>query len=162
MVHRARWSSSTSLYRELDQQSSPHPSSGAGDEEVRAWDLASGQCRATVAVWGVALSADGRTAVSGAWDQTVRVWDLATGQCRATHPTGSPEARRTWESVRVAREFTARSGDLFLEVRATGAEDVSRFPGRFTVADCSPDGRHVVAGDASGQVYLLRLCSRDD
>jgi hypothetical protein len=114
-------------------------------------------------VLSVALSADGRTAVSGSNDKTVRVWDLSSGQCRAVHPGDSPEARRAWESVGTPGGFTVQCGDLFLEVRATGAEDIrARFPGQFTDAACSPDGRHVVAGDGSGQVYLLRLCSRDD
>jgi hypothetical protein len=34
-------------------------------------------------VWAVALSADGRTAVSGSDDNTVRSWDLSTGRCTA-------------------------------------------------------------------------------
>jgi WD40 repeat protein len=32
-------------------------------------------------IWSVAVSADGRTAVSGSDDKTVRVWDLATSRC---------------------------------------------------------------------------------
>jgi hypothetical protein len=142
--------------------------SGGNDSTVRVWDLSSGQCRAiltghTGTVWSVALSADGRTAVSGAVDQTVRVWDLSSGQCRATHPQGSPEAHHAWESVRTAGAFTARRSALFLEVAATGTEDVLlRFPGQFRCADCLADGRHVVAGDDGGQVYFFRLRSRDN
>jgi WD40 repeat protein len=141
--------------------------SGSDDRTVRVWDLSSGQCRATLQghtdwVISVALSADGGTAVSGSNDQTVRVSDLSSGQCRAVHPHDSPEARRAWESVGTRGGFTVQRGGLFLEVRATGAEDVrARFLGQFTAAACSPDGRHVVAGDGRGQVYLFRLCSRD-
>src|SRR5439155_303220 len=59
------------------------------DKTVRVWDVATGRCRATLeghTAWvsSVALTADGRTAVSGAWDKTVRVWDVATGRCRDT------------------------------------------------------------------------------
>jgi WD40 repeat protein len=56
---------------------------------MRVWDLASGLCRASLAghtnrVNSVAVSADGRTAVSGSNDNTVRVWDLDSGLCRAS------------------------------------------------------------------------------
>jgi hypothetical protein len=142
--------------------------SGASDKTVRVWDLASGQCRATLQghthwVRSVALSADGRSAVSGASDNTVRVWDLASGQCRATFPSDSPEARRAWASVRGAGVFSAQCRAHFLEIGTAGADEISvRFPGNFTAADCSPDGRSVIAGDGSGQVYFLRLRSRND
>ena len=42
----------------------------------------------TSGVSGVALSGDGRFAVSGSWDKTLKVWDLETGQERCTIHTG--------------------------------------------------------------------------
>lgn len=55
----------------------------------RLWDVATGEClRAfrghTREVNCVALSADGRHAVSGADDHTLRLWELATGECLRT------------------------------------------------------------------------------
>jgi WD40 repeat protein len=35
-------------------------------------------------VWSVAVTPDGKTAVSGSLDKTLKVWDIKTGQCRAT------------------------------------------------------------------------------
>jgi WD40 repeat protein len=55
---------------------------------VREWDLRTSSCPAvlqghTGSVHAVAVSADGRTAVSGAWDKTVRAWDLRSSSCSA-------------------------------------------------------------------------------
>ena len=55
---------------------------------MRVWDLSTGRCTAvlkghTKQVISVALSGDGRTALSGSCDKTVRVWDLSTGRCTA-------------------------------------------------------------------------------
>jgi hypothetical protein len=166
--------------------------SAAGDQTVRVWDLATGQCRVTLTghtsvVRSVAVSADGRTAVSEALDVTtqvvdaatgqcltpvkaresprggVPVWDLATGQCRAVYPWDSDQASSAWARVRTERSVRAQvaSHGVELLATATGAV-VARFPGSFTVADCSPDGRLVVAGNGGGQVYCLRLRCRAD
>jgi WD40 repeat protein len=133
---------------------------------VRVWDLQTGRCRAvleghTGAVDSVAVSADGRTAVSWSYDRTARVWDLQTGRCERTYPRGSEEAGRAWAVSGQERSFTARFGGHFLVLQATSTDAaVARYPGTFTHADCSADGRHIVAGDGRGQVYLLRLHTR--
>ena len=56
---------------------------------MRVWDVSSGQCLRILVghtnnVTSVAISADGRLALSGSTDQTVRVWDVSSGQCLRT------------------------------------------------------------------------------
>ncbi len=53
------------------------------------WEVETGRCLATLeghtgSVGGVALSGDGRRALSGSKDLTVRVWEVETGRCLAT------------------------------------------------------------------------------
>lgn len=62
--------------------------SGSGDKTVKVWELASGQCNATLAghegfVSGLGVLGDGRL-VSSSEDGTVRVWDVAQKTCVAT------------------------------------------------------------------------------
>ena len=61
------------------------PSPAHHDRTVKVWDLTSGQELRTLAghtdgVSSVAVSADGRLALSGSDDRTVKVWDLTSGQ----------------------------------------------------------------------------------
>jgi len=56
--------------------------SGGYDRTLKLWDLATGDCRATLRgheswVSSVAVDASRGVALSGAWDATIRVWDLA-------------------------------------------------------------------------------------
>ncbi|CAD6492343.1 MAG: WD domain, G-beta repeat [Candidatus Argoarchaeum ethanivorans] len=65
----------------------------------------------------VAVTPDGRYAISGSWDRTLKVWDIGSG-----------------------------------EVIASFNED-----GPLHSCVISPNGRTIVAGDASGAVHFLRL-----
>ncbi len=56
----------------------PEPASGGISLESRPFSLGH-----TASVGSVAVTADGRRALSGANDKTVRVWDVASGKCLA-------------------------------------------------------------------------------
>jgi predicted ATPase len=68
-------------------------------------------------VWSVALSGDGKRALSGSDDNTLKVWDLQSG------------------------------------------EVIACFSGESAIWCCAiaPDGKTIVAGEASGRVHFLRL-----
>jgi WD40 repeat protein len=140
--------------------------SGSDDGTVRVWDLVGGRCTAVLEghtswVTSVAVSADGRTAVSRSEDETVRVWDLAGGRCSATHAAGSDEAQRAWATANNGRVSTVTREPYGLTLRDTTSGTIlAHFPGSFSCSACSADGRHVVAGDGRGGVFLLRLHSR--
>ncbi len=60
--------------------------SGADDNTVRLWEVASGRCLRvleghTDSVSSVAWSPDGQQALSAADDNTVRLWEVASGRC---------------------------------------------------------------------------------
>jgi WD40 repeat protein len=60
-----------------------------GDKTLTLWELATGKCLCTLnghteSVNAVALTSEGRRALSGSWDKTLKLWDLATGQCLRT------------------------------------------------------------------------------
>jgi WD40 repeat protein len=140
--------------------------SGAYDNTVRVWDLASGRCTVLLGNAGlvnaVAVTADGRTAVSRTWDKTVQVWDLASRRCTATHAEASEDAQRAWAAAASGRLATTTLEAHGLTLRNTrrGAT-LARFPGTFTATACSADGHHIVAGDGRGAIYILKLHTRD-
>ena len=70
--------------------------SASYDNTLKVWDMATGECVATLVghseivrcgvrwVHGVAVFPDGRRVVSASDDNTLKVWDVATGKCVAT------------------------------------------------------------------------------
>jgi Tol biopolymer transport system component len=57
-------------------------SAGHQDKSLRLWDVVTGRelCTFATEVTSVAISPDGRLALSGSVDKTLRLWDLATGK----------------------------------------------------------------------------------
>ena len=150
--------------------------SGSDDKTLRVWDLESGQTLRTLQghtekvtlrtvqghalpVTAVALSSDGRRAVSGSHDRTLRVWDLKSGQTLRTlqghtHFVNavalSSDGRR---AVSGSDDRTLRVWDL-----KDGRELVTfTIDGIVKACALANDNRTIVAGDSFGRVHFLRL-----
>ena len=140
--------------------------SASADSTVRLWDLQS-RCALhsleghSAGVWCVAVTPDGTRAVSASADATLRAWDLQTG--RALHAleghtepvffvTVTPDGTR---AVSTSPDKTVRLWDL------ESGRQLASFECNDRARSCavSPDGGTVVAGDAGGMVYVLRLPS---
>lgn len=57
--------------------------SGSSDFVAQVWDLRSGKCLQTLEghggkITGVAVTSDGRRALTGSWDRTAKLWDLGS------------------------------------------------------------------------------------
>ncbi|MCC6421557.1 MAG: WD40 repeat domain-containing protein [Gemmataceae bacterium] len=144
--------------------SGQHAVSGAKDETVRVWNVATGKQERvlkghTKEVWGVAYHPNGRQVLSASWDTTARLWDAQTGkEVRVyRHP-------KDINSVAVARDGRwlltgCDDGYVRLWDLNTG-EETRRYSGHegyvYGVA-FSPDGRYVASGgqDRSVRVYEL-------
>jgi WD40 repeat protein len=138
--------------------------SASHDQTLRVWDLAKGSLLHslqghTARVTVVAVTPDGTRAVSASDDKTVKVWDLAKGSLlrslqghtdlvNAVSVTPDGKLAISASSDQALKVWDLANGDLV----ATFAADYPVF--RFTT---SPSGQILVAGDASGQVHLLRI-----
>jgi WD40 repeat protein len=140
--------------------------SGADDGTIRVWNLAAGgknprTLNHGIQVRALAVTPDGRLALSGSRDGTIRVWDLAAGreaESRILRHGGpvcavavTPDGRRALSA----------SEDGLIKVWELGTD---RFLTMAHVADSeltsvatAANLEDLVAGDASGNVYCLRL-----
>jgi WD40 repeat protein len=106
----------------------------------------------------VAITPDGRRAVSGSGDKTLRVWDLETGQTLTTLQgyintvsavAIAPDGRR---AVSGSDDNTVRVWDLRDGKLVTLTVD-----GNVTACAVAHDNRTIVAGDNFGRMHFLRL-----
>jgi WD40 repeat protein len=138
--------------------------SASEDKTPRVWDLESGQSLRTLEgqsrlVNGVAITPDGRRAVSASDDKTLRVWDLESGQSVRTlegHSSSvngvaiTPDGRR---AVSASLDNTLRVWDL-----ESGKElALVTADGHTTSCAVSLDGLAIVAGDATGNMHILKM-----
>jgi len=59
------------------------------DKTLKVWDLNTGKCFSTLkghqsSLNAIAVTPDGKRAVSGSSDKTLKVWNLDTGECLTT------------------------------------------------------------------------------
>jgi WD40 repeat protein len=108
-------------------------------------------------VLGVAVSADGQTAVSGGIDGTVRVWDLA----QTAEPRVFTSHTRAVLGVAVSADGqTAVSGSEDGTVRVwdlAGNREQARWITDADVRTIAFNTAITVAGDIAGQVHALQL-----
>jgi tricorn protease-like protein len=139
---------------------------GCDDHTVRVWDLDAGRCIATLKghtapVNGVAVTADGRRAVSSSQDTTLRVWDLDAGRCIAileghtasVYEVGVTEDGR--RAVSASSDFTVRVWDL------DAGECIATLKGHTAPVNgvaVTADGRRAVSGS---QDMTLRVWDLD-
>jgi WD40 repeat protein len=103
----------------------------------------------------VALSEDGRYAVSGSYDQTARLWDIAAGKeiRRFNHPG-------TVKCVAFSPDgaFIVAGSDNTLRVwNVKLGQELRRLTGHTSEVHCvafSPDGQHILSGGADRTIRL--------
>jgi WD40 repeat protein len=117
----------------------------------------------TSEVYDVAVTPDGKRAITGSDDRTLRVWELDTGKAVCTLRGHS---RQVW-SVAVAgdgRTIVSVSDDRDLIVWDIERQLlVARFSadGPLTACAIAPDGTTAITGDEAGRMHILRLERRE-
>jgi WD40 repeat protein len=110
----------------------------------------------TNAVWGLALSPDGQTAVTGSFDKTIKLWDVSAGKERFTlrghsrcveFVVLSPDRRTAYAAD---QKGTIRVWDLTAQRECRKPTETGGRPGFLSL---SADGRTLSLGDRN---YFLR------
>jgi WD40 repeat protein len=143
--------------------------SGSSDKTLRVWDLESGQTLRTLeghtdTVWRVAVTPDGRRAVSASADKTLRLWDLESGRMIRTLE-GHTDSVIAVAVMAAGRRAVSASDDQTLRLwDLESGKEIATFTGESDMDSCAvaPDGRTIVAGESSGRVHFLRLVEADE
>jgi WD40 repeat protein len=114
----------------------------------------------TSATETVALSEDGRRALSGGGDKRVHLWDLDAGQ-RLAELSGHTGRVMAVRFAPGGKKAVSASADRTVSVwdLKTGTR-LATLTGPTRIMDClavSPDGRRVAAGDRDGKVHVWTL-----
>ncbi|MFH7025042.1 MAG: NB-ARC domain-containing protein [Heteroscytonema crispum UTEX LB 1556] len=110
-------------------------------------------------VYALALTLDGKYAISASDDTTVKVWNWQTGEVVRTL-TGHSNSVNALALTLDGKYAISASDDTTVKVWnwQTG-EIIASFTGDSGITCCAvaPDGVSIIAGEASGRVHFLRL-----
>ena len=144
--------------------------SGASDDEVKLWDVATKQNIATLQghrdnVRSVSFSPDGTTLASGSSDDTVKLWDVATGTNTATldghtssvtsvsfSPDGTTFASGSGDGTSILWDMATDTNIATLEGHTDWVQSVS----------FSPDGTTLASGSYDGTVKLWNVATKQN
>jgi WD40 repeat protein len=136
------------------------------DRELRRWDAATGQpldriLRHPVVIKVVAISPDGRRALTGGDDRVARLWDVESGQVLAVLHHRNPLTAVAFDKDgRTLLTAAARDAIRVWHVPEEAASfPGQRHPARVRVVAVSPDGSLVATGADDRQVRLWKTSS---
>jgi WD40 repeat protein len=107
----------------------------------------------------VALTPDGRQAVSASLDSTLKIWDMENGRELRTL-RGHSDLVRAVALTPDGRRVVSASNDNTLKIwDLESGSIIASFMGDSSMISCAvaPDGLTIIAGDANGKVHFLRL-----
>jgi WD40 repeat protein len=104
----------------------------------------------------VALSLDGRLAVSASDDKTLKIWEVASGR-ELGAIQGHTAAVRAVALRANGKVAVSASGDRLKVWELAGGDCLATFTCDAPVLCCALAGDLVVAGDEAGRVHLLVL-----
>jgi len=132
-------------------------------DEIKVWDLNKGYELRTIQsghwVYGLALSEDGKIAVSASRDTTLKVWNVEQGrELRAlVSHSGWVNAVALSADARIAVSASADHSVKLWSVETGRVLTTFFCDSEVECCDISGDGELIIAGDASGHVHFLRL-----
>ncbi|GFR48184.1 hypothetical protein Agub_g10033 [Astrephomene gubernaculifera] len=142
--------------------------SGSYDRTIRLWDVASGECTATLQghdhrTTSVAWSPDGRSLASGSGDKSIRLWDAASGECTATLQGHDPSSILSVAWSPDGRSLASGSGDCTIRLwDAASGECTATMKGHADDVNSvawSPDGRSLASGSSDKTIRLWDAAS---
>ncbi len=107
----------------------------------------------------VAITPDGKQAISASRDNSLKLWDLTTGT-ELFSLTGHTDSVNAVAITPDGKQAISASGDNSLKLwDLQSREVIASFSGDGALNCCAvaPDGVTIVAGEASGRVHFLRL-----
>ena len=110
-------------------------------------------------VRAVAVTADGKRAISGSDDTTLKLWNLETGEQLFTLNGHSHSVNAVAVTADGKRAISGSDDNTLKLWNLETAEVIASFTGESPINCCAVarDGVTIVAGEASGRMHFLRL-----